>query len=544
MAQPQTQNAPIDVAINDTVIEQLLAMMVRCPSLFSSARDFITPNHFNKPNEVPYKAIWCATIEYYKEHGKLPNKHVLETEAVRFLADSSEYSEVNEEIITALLDWIFDENENSAQSFDLLHGQYWLKQLATDRRVGALLRDMDNSEGRVVQIPKILEISNNELRRIATISAAPQMDVIPDDWGVANPTGPSLEFDIGFLDNHLATYPGDVNIILGGTGGGKTMLCTQMLTAAGKVQRRKVARGGTGKLCVYFGCEGESRDPRIRVMSYAAKILKRRLENMQSYNELSTTKKLEEYERQHYKYIFGNNAPMGERERLEAEKPWINEYLRLYDFSGSKGADGVSRGFGGVAELRQMLENEQQTSGREIGLVIVDWAGMLLRRYIEATGRNVSQQLTAELTTFVDKLHYEIAEPFNCTVFVAHQLRGIVNRSGPTHIATHADAEYCSMFAANAWFSLVLGTKDEDTNAVTLSYTKTRRGEGKKGLVLWLNGDFAHFEEASNKFQLDHAAKKIIEIGAPKAGHNYKQYDNTEDNDIDNTLTAGIESFG
>ncbi len=530
----------LDAPISCPVIEQLLVMLVRNKSLFNSANTTLSPQHFNHPNEVAYQSIWWALQEYYKLHNDLPNKVVLEAEAVNLLADSLEYSEQNEKELTNLLTWIFDENENPVSSFDINHGQHWLKQLLMDRRVGDPLRNM-GMPGRVANLPRLLEKSMSELRQINTISSAPQVDTIPEDWGAANPTGPPLEFDLNFVDGYMNTVPNDVNILLGGTGGGKTMLFTQMLTASARVQRRKVMRGGTGKLCAYFGYEGESRDPRIRVMSYAAKIMKKRLEAMRNYTDLSTTANLADYERKQYKYLFGSGPPIGEQERLEKERDWLNQYLRIYDFAGNKGADGVSRGFGGIAEIRQTLDNEIDRSQMEIGVVFIDWAGMVLRRYIEAIGRSVERNLTHELNMFVDKVHSEIAQPFNCTVFIAHQLKGIINKNGPTYIPMHADAEYCSAFGSNAWFAMTLGAKDEITNALTLSYTKTRRGEGKKGLVLLLNGDFAHFEDASNRFRLDRSAKKIVDVNV-NVPEGYQQYENQEEED--DLITTDIDNYG
>ena len=517
---PRTE--PDDVKLTDVVIEGLLVYLIRCQPIFNLAYEKLLPEHFNQPGETEYAAAWYATLNYYKQHNKLPKLGILETETVRSLQDSDSYTESGEDKVVSLLRWIFNEKENPESEFDIEHGRGWLKSLLLDRYVGDPLRaEMVNSVGRAGRIPSLLTTANDRTRIVESLNVTQNLAAIPTEWEKLCVTGTPIEFDIPFIDSRMSTMRRDVNVILGPTGVGKTTLSMQMLASAAKVQRRKDLRGGDGELTGYFSYEDGFKDPRVRLISYLARISKSRLENIQSYNDLSkSTSNLLPYERENYEYIFGNGPPISEYDRLKAELEWVPNFVHLYDFSGSKEADGVSRGFGGVSEIRQMLEAEMYRTGKKFNVIFVDWAGLLVTRYLEAKNRPVNQCKTLELGGLVDKLHYEVAEPLNCTVFVCHQLRGVTGRMGVTHNATHADAEWCSSFANNAWFCMVLGNKDKEHNVVNLAWTKTRRGVGSN-LICKINGDFGCLVDASDQYALDHAARRFVDI----KGNNSKEYD-------------------
>lgn len=530
-----------DAALTDAVIESLLVRLVRCQPIFNLAYDKLEPEYFNQPGEIPHKAIWYATRCYHEQHNNLPNLNVLETESVRALQDSSDYNVDNENKVIDLARWVFDEKANPEAEFDVGHSRQWVKEFLLDRCVGEQLRaDILTSVGRAGRLPKILNTANDNVRIVESLNESESLPVIPLEWEQLCTAGTPIEFGLPFVDSRMSTVCRDVNVVLGPTGVGKTTLSMQMLASAAKIQRRKESRGGTGELSGYFSYEDGFKDPRVRLISYLARISKTRLENMRSYNDLSrSASNLLPYERENYEYIFGNGPPISEYDRLQAVMEWVPDFIKLYDFSGSKESDGVSRGFGGVSEIRQMLEDTMYKTKKKFNVVFIDWAGLLVDRYLASQNKPIGQYKTLELGGLVDKIHYTIAEPLDCTVFVCHQLRGITGRMGVTHASTHADAEWCSSFANNAWFCMVLGNKDTEHNVVNLSWTKTRRGVGSS-VICKINGDFGCLVDASDQYALDHAAKRFVEVGGGN-DNSYSYGPTHEVREPDNFLSSAAE---
>ena len=192
-----------------------------------------------------------------------------------------------------------------------------------------------------------------------------------------------------------------------------------------------------------------------------------------------------------------------------ARRGWLNDYCEFADFSGRREAGSVVRGYGGIAEIRQYLDAVTQATGLPIGVVAIDWAGRCVRRYIAAKGGDIQRQQTSMLSEFVGSAFDQVAAPFNCPVFIMHQIKGASGKS-PTKELTHHDAEGCSTFAVNAWFAFVLGNKDDITHTCLFQVTKTRRGEAASSQICQINGKFSEIIDANTRYKIDRLTHRIV----------------------------------
>jgi hypothetical protein len=257
---------------------------------------------------------------------------------------------------------------------------------------------------------------------------------------------------------------------------------------------------GRGQLSFYISFEEGQDLIRPRFWCRGAEISKERAEAATSFDSLSRSDSLLDYERARYQSTIASGlTPPGEYERLMNAKRWMDGFLRFGDFSGSRGIDGTSapRGHGGIPEIMAYVEQEAHNAGRGIDTVIIDWAGSCVRRYLRSKKGDAKQQLSIELMDFIDQVHSQITGKYGCVGWVMHQIAGALNSKPPAHKFHHADAEWCASFAVNAWFAFVLGTKDVQTSTAVLRCTKARRAEAQPPIVCHINGRFGRLEPSN-----------------------------------------------
>ena len=197
---------------------------------------------------------------------------------------------------------------------------------------------------------------------------------------------------------------------------------------------------------------------------------------------------------------------LGEQERLEEIKPWMNKYLALVDYHDPKNG-----GRGHVTEVRQKLAALQQKRGLPIRAVFLDWAGEMIHNYLMATyGKVEPGSLALELTGLIGRCKTELAVPFNCTVWVSHQVAGRFTSLPPARRPHHSEAQWCTSFADRAWFAFCLGNKDIEHSVCQFVASKTRHGESGPPALLKINGAFCRMDDVSDKFKPDHAGLRLL----------------------------------
>lgn len=192
---------------------------------------------------------------------------------------------------------------------------------------------------------------------------------------------------------------------------------------------------------------------------------------------MSTRGNLKEYEQQRFRTQMdrGDQVP-GERERYEAAKPMINTLVKIGDFCGSREPGRPSRGHGGVNEIAQYLDVLTNQTQRGIDTLVVDWAGMAVKRHLRQLGKDDPSNISKALSEFIDELFGAVIGRFGCVGWVMHQIAGEYNNKPPSFKFHHSHGEWCKSIAVNAWYAFTLSTKSG--SHCVLRCTKSRRSEG------------------------------------------------------------------
>lgn len=309
--------------------------------------------------------------------------------------------------------------------------------------------------------------------------------------------GKYFGFEVAGADKHFLL--GDFTVVHNST------TLNQISCSMAKLEYKAGCEGRESGLVVVVGYEDSKRMMQIRAASCGAHVPKNKLRELKSYDELTTTGRLDQYELDMYRGLGQQRDLLGEQERLEQARVWLDKNLYLLDFHDPKNG-----GRGHITEIRQKLLAIQDKRKMPIRAVMIDWAGEMIRNYLIATGRPYDGGTMAlELAGLLHKAKSEIAVPFDCTVWVAHQLRGASCKQPPSYIPHHSEAQWCTSFADNAWFAFCLGTKDTEHNVCQLVASKTRHGESSPPVICKIDGGFCRMVDVSTVFEVDPHTKRF-----------------------------------
>lgn len=497
------------------MLDLLLTHILRQPKVFQVAQQNLLPEHFMNVGEGHYRAIWETALEYWNKYHTLPTYQALSGMVLSRMEADPGYMPETIKTAADLMEWMYGPQFPETELSPPAAAMEWLQDVLMDRVVGHQLREQMRIGGgfTVKSLPAMVTKLSDLMGRVAVVQSFPTGLAVPERWEES--AVPLRTTGIKMLDDAMfgGVEPGEVHVILGPTGVGKTMLGTQILTASARVTNELCATGkGTPELSVYFSYESPARDLQVRVMSYAARIQKTRLERMATFDDLTTEGKLMEYEinMQRANAAAAGSRIAGERERLDEVRPWLNKYLRLVDFTGVKIPGEPVRGYRGLDECREVVDHFQQSSGYPVGTIVLDWAGMIVERYLRTKGLPLDRNLTTELSSFVDRVHEKLTAPTGARAYVIHQVTGQANKKRSGTMLHHSEAMNCATFAVNAWFAFCLGNKDNESNTCKFGATKTRRGEGRAPVVCRINGGFGELVPTDG-YEIDQLSGRIVE---------------------------------
>jgi len=493
--------------IDDFSIEFLLLHASRDREVYYAVRQHLEPEHLGFPQELPYRVYLKALYEYFDKYNRLPNRQSIWIRVIDELNAMPNLHADVFKVAEGVMDWIFDENVNPISSFEPDAALDILRKVLVDRGPGRRLKDAVARAGysHINDLPKLVLAAQKQIEVIETIGRVNEEETIPMEWDqVARPRWPT---GVSFIDRAMegGSEPGDVNVIIGATGGGKTTLSMQMAVSIARIQNQIEMTGdGEPGLVVFISYEDNRRMLQIRAVSCAAQVPKNQLRFMQE--PLSTTGNLKSYEQTMYRAAPATGELLGERERLQAARGWLNRYMKFVDFH-----DGKEGGGGGVMEARQRLLAIQGKSDIPIRTVVLDWAGLMVRKHLLETNRQVDgSNMAVMLGGLVAELKEQVAAEFNCTVWLPHQLRGQATGRSPSVAPNHNEAEWCASFANMAWYAFCIGTKDKQHNVCQLVATKTRHGEGMPPAIVRVDGGFCKLTDVSDQFEPDHVRRQIV----------------------------------
>ncbi len=481
-------------------LQYIIAVALKSEELFLELKDHVQGEDFHifaADKDMLDKAafieqIWDTAKNYYERHNTLPTPELLEIEFAGRYADHINLP--NQQRLLAE----FLRLQHKAK-VHLPSARYYKQLWFNKAKIMPQIARCERQD--ISQLPEVLERVTKQAYQYLPIqhkvvSTSELFTRQEDDKEVISTGVPFVDALIGG-----GCKPGEVATLLGATGSGKTTLGVQIATA---VARQEYFSGRNGK-SVYFSYEDTGQVIAERAIACAADIPRSRLRTITGPLGESLNTALEPQPYELTRFTGDRESLRGERERFEAAKKWLDDNLIIADFSGRTGQ--VNTGCHGIPEIVQFLER----LNADIRFVIIDWAGLVVRRYLEAkNARDLQSAVIHQLTMFCDNCHRLIAGPFKCPVLVIQQLAGRVNAKSPTTSLTNADAEGCKSFNVNAWHSFTLGTKDRSTNVVRFDCIKTRSDKSYGYRLLYLDGDFGKFEDVSRDYVIEPRTKTII----------------------------------
>lgn len=327
---------------------------------------------------------------------------------------------------------------------------------------------------------------------------------------------------IGWIDNYIGGFrAGDVIGMLGPYAGGKT---TMLTTVAIRVAQQYAA-SNQNKLAVYICYEDGAQKLNYTFYSAAAHIERAAFVNKTSeevWAGLSTRENLKPYERR-IPINANSEILLSEQDRWSAVQGWYNSHFVFLDFSSNPDTGG--RGNGGVEEIAAALESLVSQTGMEIGLVCIDYASLMLNREMaQSAATKYQEQIWRQLQMLPDELKTKVSIPFNCAIFLAHQLAGNDIKNIPSHRhVTHLDAQGSKSFAENLHACVCLNKPDPETRVSTINWSKIRfnRPASPYGLVQ-IDENVVDVRAVDDEYYVNDLAKKIMrrDDTAPTAHNN------------------------
>lgn len=507
--------------LNEEQRLRMFAHILRLPILFSEAYERIKYDDLHLAQENgPFACLWQAVQNTAAVlDGKMPEhpeaarlavagelQRIAERPGDAWAAQAREFWLLPQNGEPARLDWIYN------LPLEALHeelGRHLLNQFFTQLTV-------DNIRSYALHVrqpePSNLDLFLGYLKRLgAPASGAEQ--------ALCNPFGDLEEMDIelvptgvSFMDDLMegGSARGEANIILGPSGGGKTTLGIQLAAEGSLVEQQRAQLAGRTQADYWFYVQYERPvNPEFmqRLWSYAAQV------DYQTFRKrlpLSSSARgdFKSYELELWGAEINRGVVVaGEEERLaQAREKFNATNLWPFDFSGK--FPGV--GGGGIREIAAAVER-QAAQGKTPAGVVIDYAGLCVERQIIAQGLD-SREEFPRLSRFVNEVRTQIAEPFNCVVWILHQLHGDEGTKAPGARTHHSRARGSRNFADNASFAFEIGTLDELTGCVVIHKSKSRNADPLNNhTVVRFDGRIRRFTPANNLYAVNKMTRQIVD---------------------------------
>lgn len=487
----------------------LLSFLCQKPSVFNEARrpvgdvnrsHMLSKGHFSGAGEEWMAWCWWIMTEYHRKFQAMVSEEILLAELSREMAalgvpDSSAayYFQEVKNVFNADL---------SSSSDD--YGIQTLKKFLVERQISDQMNHVIRSTAGDVpeNISNILVSLNTDLQRIDGLSSGDCSEILSDDLFRADSVRISAT-GIKFIDTpmHGGRAEDEVVIIYGATGSGKTRLTTMLAASiAEKEHQLSSISGKPTRPIFFFTYETEPGDIKRRILSSASRVTKDRLlqfpwsEHLTSRERNST---LLPYELK--RNIQANRDPSnysGEIDRIREVLPYLT-CVKIFDHRGAKN-DPVS-GSGFVSEIESKIARKVNEMGLNPSVVFIDYMDLVCRRYIDAKSsvRDREKEIRDLLSRFGGEIRRNIAEKYNCTVFITKQLSGEANSRKPTMRQSYADSADCKTTANEVDFTFQFGTPDKKNGSVVMWHGKTRRGPAMERdySILTYESDYEWFTE-------------------------------------------------
>lgn len=508
--------------IDERAREMMMATLIRNENAFLAVRETLKPENF-EAFEVGYAVTWKLVCQLYEDCGELPDDEMLLSELQNAIAaDPHLMDETEMDMLSTFIEWAF--NPESFKKDLTTWNAYtrWAvkvtKQFLEERLIAQTKEVVQSVDTVPIDIPGLMASARDKAEEIASLDVSDEEELFPIDWTHTQ----KLEITstgIPYLDSFLGGghVPGEVYGILGPYGSCKTTIAVMLAAEAAK-KSVHIAVSEEKPLPLIFIVSYEERmtGVRGRLLGYAAKIIRASIENMKpDMSNLSRQKNMRDYERRlFHDDLQAGKKIMGELGRAKRAVEYLNQYIVPLDMTGFGKSRG--RGAGYVPEIARLisssLRKRQQRWDRKVccGPVVIDYVGAMVKRHMSAHEIDMSE-MRHYIHNSVLRSKSEIADVYDCPVWLMHQFSGDANSRAEAARMHHTDAAEAKNFAENLDFAFCMGIPNTD-NMCTISSTKHRRRPQQENMVLRIDGGLFRAVSMDGRFVVDTRRKKIISI--------------------------------
>lgn len=515
-AEPQEKLPRLGPLQRKNVLRHVLSFQ----PLYDRAYTDLKDSYFDQPGDSCLWHIWRAVKYIVKSHfnNKLPSPDILwalipgqiEASVLAGEVDLSVEDEVDIVADNGILHYLFADNHGlDYRAGEILYAQLLKEKLVYDQIVSMAAQCNDVVPVDIHKQIERIQVNDRFVRSMQSSSARSAAPEEIEDEGIGKETT-----GLTFLDDMMngGDAPLEVYGIMGAYGSGKTTIAVQACVQKALYFQSEAAPNKAPRSCHLFFYEASYNEIVRRVWSHAAQIDRSTIErfNGKNWEILSTQGKLAPYEYTRFAKQIGDmgvESVLGEYERFLLAKERINKNVVLHDFSGMSSKNSAQTyGQGYVDEIAASLHRYREETGMEIGAVYIDYVLIACRRYSDFKNFR-EERLRHLITNFPGECLRQISGPFNCRVYMMHQLTGAANARNFNATFTNADSGESKQFPENLMFNFVLGPRDKETGCIKLHLTKHRRGPDKQPVLLLLDGATGTFSVADD-YAVDKATGK------------------------------------
>ena len=523
---PEKDEQRCDIPLTYPDMSAMLRGLLRYDRLFSEAiRAGLKPEHFGaNPDEAAHQILYASMCVLREEYGAVTKTMLIHHIASLIVGNHAQLTSPETEFllgrddgsVQGFIEEAFDSPSltDEQEAAEKRHVEAILRRFLNSRLIKHSLQNVLNraaANSAPENIADLLENFCRQSQRIKHVGGTLDNAAALPMFGSAIELPPPPEpTNIPWIDQYIGGIrPRDLIGLLAPFGGGKT---TMGISASVRIAENYYLTN-QNKIAVYVCFEDGAEKMRHLCWSAAAQI-ERRLFDIKDldgdpekfWRSFSTAATLKNYE---FSLPINQNGKimLGERERWETISDWYNKHFVFLDFAHSTGSG--ARGDGGPVELAEVLKRVAEERKCEIGFVVIDYAGRLIDRMI---GVQQQDQLWRYIKLLPDELRRHIADEFDSTLLIAHQLAaGDIKSYPPSRYSHHHDSQGGKSFAENLHACCCLGLRDIDTKASTLHWSKIRAFMPESPLgVVKIHDHYVDVNLVNDKYRVCKQSKKIL----------------------------------
>lgn len=494
---------------------RMLYVFLRDQHAFEQACEQLEPVHLESAGDSCGAVLWEAARYFAEANGGLliPNQMCMMSELSLMRDDNDLFlsGNVDETQIEDMVEKIYSWDPPTAEMIPVANND--CRVLLLEHHQKELHEQLDGEYN--TELLDIIRNTEDHICNATTFGVASDSFMLADaDWRL-QPVIDTKPLGIGFLDDCLngGDMPGEVNAFMAPFGTCKTTLACMLAveSASNALARHQQETGSVegAPLVVLVTWEDRKTDIFHRCMARCADVSWTDIQN----RTLSTPDDLKLYELmqlQRAMRVNPNAQIICEEKRLEEAYNRLSLNVRVIDFEGSTEACRPHMGDMAKGLEIMMRRLARQHPGRAIERVIIDHASAAAKAYSAKHEVEMDKVLRHLLNMFPRELRIRIAQPYNCPVWVMHQLGTAAVSKGPGRVPSMTDCAESRSFVEFITNAFATGSRTAE-GLVAFGQIKHRRSGGQPPRILRIDGARQTLEDVSDRYEL--AENQIVSSG-------------------------------